>query len=127
SVYVCKFKLEVQHNVVCGFAPAGRDVYSLAVLSLLRSSVGAQPLLLVSAQSSRFRVSLLTERDLCACAPGYKHLAPLERNEFHSCTSKLNPPICFFATDHGQLTTDNLFQSSNNSSQQFRELGTHAL
>src|SRR5207248_3231161 len=86
SVDDCEFKLEVQQNVVCGFAPAGRDVYSLAVLSLLQSSVGAQPLLLASAQSSRFRVSLLTERDLRACAPGYKHLAPLERNEFHSCT-----------------------------------------
>jgi len=24
------FKLEVQHNIVCCFAPEGRDVYSLA-------------------------------------------------------------------------------------------------
>ena len=33
------------YHIVCRFAPEGRDVYSLAVLSLLRSSVGAQPLL----------------------------------------------------------------------------------
>jgi hypothetical protein len=30
---------------VCRFAPEGRDVYSLEVFSLLRSSVGAQSLL----------------------------------------------------------------------------------
>jgi hypothetical protein len=40
-----EFKLQVQQNIVCRFAPEGRDVYSLAVLSLLRSSVGAQSLL----------------------------------------------------------------------------------
>jgi hypothetical protein len=40
-----EFKLELKQNIVCRFAPEGRDVYSLAVVSLLRSSVGAQPLL----------------------------------------------------------------------------------
>jgi hypothetical protein len=45
-----KFKLEVQQNIVCRFAPEGRDVYSLAILYLLRSSVGAQSLLRASAK-----------------------------------------------------------------------------
>ena len=45
-----EFKLEVQQNSVCRFAPEGRDVYSLTVVSLLRSSVGAQSLLLASAK-----------------------------------------------------------------------------
>ena len=40
-----ELKLEVQHNIVCCFAPEGRDVYSLGFLPLLRSSVGAQSLL----------------------------------------------------------------------------------
>ena len=43
------FKFEVQQNFVRRFAPAGRDVYSLAVLSLLLSSVGAQSSLSASA------------------------------------------------------------------------------
>jgi hypothetical protein len=59
----CEFKLEVQQNIVCRFAPEGRDVYSLAVLSLLRSSIGAQSLL-PARRRFRCRVSLLTERDL---------------------------------------------------------------
>ncbi len=45
SIVIPEFKLEVQRNIVCRFASEGRDVYSLAVLSLLRSSIGAQPLL----------------------------------------------------------------------------------
>jgi hypothetical protein len=45
-----EFKLELQQNIVCRFAPEGRDVYSLEVLSLLRSSVGAQSLLPASAK-----------------------------------------------------------------------------
>ena len=41
---VREFKFEVQQNIVGLCAPEGRDVYSLAVLSLLRSSVGEQSL-----------------------------------------------------------------------------------
>ena len=37
---------------LCVFAPAGRDIYSLAILSLFLSSVGAQPLLPHSAVCS---------------------------------------------------------------------------
>src|SRR5947207_3267949 len=73
-----EFKLDVQQNIVGRFAPEGRDVYSRAVLSLLRSSVGAQPLLPALAIVPLL-VSLLTERDLWAWARSYKHLAPLER------------------------------------------------
>ncbi len=78
GVGTSRIQLEVQQHIVCRFAPAGRDVYSLAVLSLVRSSVGAQSLL---PDLARFRcqVSLLTERDLWACARSYRHLAPLER------------------------------------------------
>ena len=45
SIQFCKFKLEVQDKIVCRFAPEGRDVYSLVVIYLIRSSVGAQSLL----------------------------------------------------------------------------------
>ena len=45
-----EFKLEVQPNSVCRFAPEGRDVYSPTVVSLLRCSVGAQSLLPASAK-----------------------------------------------------------------------------
>src|SRR5258706_2558441 len=64
--------------IACRFAPAGRDVYSVAVLSLLEASVGAQSLL---PPPLRFhcRGSLLTERELLACARSYQHLAPLEQ------------------------------------------------
>ncbi|MCU1266715.1 MAG: hypothetical protein JWM21_3033 [Acidobacteria bacterium] len=37
-----EFKLEVEQNIICRFALEGPDVYSLTVLSLLRSSAGAQ-------------------------------------------------------------------------------------
>ena len=43
------FNLQVQQNIFGRFAPAGRDVHSLAVLSLLPSSVGAKSLLLALA------------------------------------------------------------------------------
>jgi hypothetical protein len=45
SFDIREFNFEVQQIVVCPFAPEGRDVYSQAVLSFLRSSVGAQSLL----------------------------------------------------------------------------------
>ena len=57
------FNLQVQQNIFGRFAPAGRDVHSLAVLSLLPSSVGAKSLLLALAIGP---------------LPGF---APLERNE----------------------------------------------
>jgi hypothetical protein len=57
-----EFRFEVQQIVVCRFAPEGREVYSLAVVSLLRRSVGAQPLL--HARAKVRQVSLLTERAL---------------------------------------------------------------
>jgi hypothetical protein len=40
-----RFNLEKQYIVVYRFAPEGPDVYSLAVFSLVRSSVGAPSLL----------------------------------------------------------------------------------
>ena len=43
-----EFKLEVQPAIAGRFAPEGQNVYSLAVVSLLRSSVGAQSLLSAS-------------------------------------------------------------------------------
>jgi hypothetical protein len=64
-------------------------------LSLVRSYVGAQPLLLAS-EGFRCRVSLLTERGLWAGARGYKYLAPLERKRIQLLLCKLNSPIIEF-------------------------------
>jgi hypothetical protein len=73
-----EFNLEVQQHIVCRFAPEGRNVCSLAVLFLFRSSEGAQSLA-CSGGRLRCRVSLLKERELFMCSGSYKHLAPLER------------------------------------------------
>ncbi len=72
-----EFKLEVQPNIACCFAPAGRDVYSLAVLfftpELRRSAIAFACL----GNRSVAGVSLLKERDSLGCMlVSYKHLAP---------------------------------------------------
>ena len=78
SFVISEFKLEVQRDIVCGFAPEGRNVYSLPALSLLRSSIGAK-----SHLSARAKVPLPcfapNGARYWASARSYKHLAPLER------------------------------------------------
>ncbi len=74
-----EYKLELQQNIVCRFAPEGRDVYSLVVLSLLRSSVGAQSLLPASAKVPLSGFGPNALRDLWEYARSYKHLGLLER------------------------------------------------
>ena len=71
------FKFEMQQSFVRRFAPAGRDVYSLAVLSSLLSSVGAQSL---PASANGFAAGFVPKGARSwVPARSYKHLAPLER------------------------------------------------
>src|SRR6476660_3736434 len=72
----CEFNF-VRQQIVGGFAPEGRDVYSLAVL--FYSLAPEERTCLCLPRKVRRRVSLLTERSLFVCASRYKHLAPLER------------------------------------------------
>src|SRR5438105_12263307 len=75
-----EFKLEVQPNSVCRFAPEGRDVYSPTVVSLLRSSLGAQSLLACLAAKVRLPGFAPNGAiSFWAAARSHKHLAPLER------------------------------------------------
>ena len=69
---------DVIRQVFYRFAPEGRDVYSLAFLSILRSSVGAQSLLSAPTKVSPPHFAPSGARSL-VCARNYKHLAPLER------------------------------------------------
>jgi hypothetical protein len=94
---VSKFKLEVQRTLFVAFAPEGRDVYSLAVLSLLQSSVGAQSLFPFPA-----KVPLPGFAPNGARSSGVRSAITISilwsEKEFNCCTCKLNAP---FPTEAG--------------------------
>jgi hypothetical protein len=73
------WSLVLEQDIVCCFAPEGRDVYGLAVLIFIPKLCRSAIAFCLARQRFRCQVSLLTERDLRACAPSYKHLAPMER------------------------------------------------
>jgi hypothetical protein len=80
SFDICGFNLQVQQNVVCLFAPAGRDVYSPTSriwLALHRSATT------YGALAGRKHISLLKERRVFKGICCYKLLAPLERKQIH--------------------------------------------
>ena len=73
------------------FAPAGRDVYSLAVLSLLLSSVRAQSSLPASANGFAAGFAPKGARSWVP-ARSYKHLAPLELKRSPLLQLQVDPP-----------------------------------
>ena len=86
-----EFNLEVQQYTVW-FAPAGRDVYSLAALlapKLCRSVIAS----CLPLQKFRCQVSLLTERDLRRALVTINISLLWSENESTYCIGKLNPPF----------------------------------
>jgi hypothetical protein len=73
------FNLEVQRNIVCLFALAGRDVYTRQAIRLaLRSSATTD-----GALAGRKYISLSRSEEYLGVICCYEHLAPLERKRIH--------------------------------------------
>ena len=85
-------KLEVQQDIVCRFAPEGRDVYSLGSPFLYSEAPWERNRFWRPGEGSASRVSLLAKRDLWACALAINISLLWSENEFNCCLCKLNSP-----------------------------------